>query len=147
MAKKRRTKKRRATFAETPVTQGLEDQDHTQQQAPLVEGPPSEMANGCAARSSVLSTEGKSSDGRFSSGRQSEEGTYTEMTSAAGSDDAGESLGGVLRRGHGYGNEEEDDDMSEGHSAYGAPSEYPTVAQKHRSEMPYGTGQDQDVDM
>lgn len=148
MAKKRRTKKRKATFADTPVTQekGTEEEEY-QDQSPTLERQPSEMGDAAAARSSVLSTEGKSSEGRFSSEMQSEEGAYTEMTSAVGSDEAGDaSTGRALRTRDDY-DDDDDEVMSEGRSMYRAPSEYPTIHPKHRTEMPYGTEQDQDVDM
>lgn len=91
---------------------------------------------------STLSTEGRSSDGALSSDNpNSEQGTCTEMTSVVGSTEYGmTSVSGGL---------EVDDDlnsaMSDGQSTYAPPSEYPTMAQSHRSEMPYLTDREMEM--
>lgn len=161
MAKKRRTKKRKASAAGAHLSQDNEnDNMQSQPASPTHGGSQHGLGDRAIARSSLLSTEGKSSEGRESS--EMEEGTYTEMTSAVSSDGHEEAnLTSVLRARryqrnqqhphHEYNDEGEDedgDDTSEGRSMYGgAPSHYPTMATKHRVEMPYGTENDQDVDM
>lgn len=164
MAKKRRTKKRKASAAGAHERQHNEDEAMTSHPAsPTQGGSQHALDERAQARASLLSTEGKSSEGRLSS--EMGEGTYTEMTSAVSSDGQGESsLASALRarryqrfqhqhqHEHGHNGEEldgdDEDDMSEGRSMYAAPSEYPTIAAKHRVEMPYGsTEHDQDADM
>ncbi|ROT35910.1 S-adenosyl-L-methionine-dependent methyltransferase [Sodiomyces alkalinus F11] len=90
---------------------------------------------------STLSTEGQTSDGALSSDvPESEQGTGTELTSVAGSEEYGMTSVSSTRDA-----DDRESDVSDGVSTFAPPSEYPSIVTAYRSEMPYVT--DQDVEM
>lgn len=92
--------------------------------------------------SSTLSTEGQTSDGALSSDvPESEQGTGTEMTSVAGSEDYGTTSASSAA----LGPEDHESDMSDGVSTFAAPSEYPSIMTAYRSERPYAN--DRELEM